>query len=70
MDEAARLLGATCDTFIKTLDECMELSATSIYEMPISNEVILPPVTTKRVKIYFKVIPPKSIILFIYSIFI
>lgn len=26
MDEATRFLGATCDTFIKTLEECMNLS--------------------------------------------
>lgn len=49
MDEATRLLGATCDTFIKTLDECMKLSATAACAVPISNEAILPPVTNKKV---------------------
>ncbi|XP_066154103.1 pleckstrin homology domain-containing family A member 3-like isoform X1 [Euwallacea fornicatus] len=47
MDEATRLLGVTCDTFIKTLDECMKLSAVGAYELPISNEVILPATTKK-----------------------
>ncbi|XP_018575203.1 pleckstrin homology domain-containing family A member 3-like [Anoplophora glabripennis] len=44
MDEATRLLGATCDTFIKTLEECMKLSNANImYELPLKNEVIVPP---------------------------
>ncbi|KAJ8957785.1 hypothetical protein NQ314_006500 [Rhamnusium bicolor] len=44
MDEATRLLGATCDTFIKTLEECMKLSnANIVYELPLKNDVILPP---------------------------
>lgn len=54
MDDATRLLGATCDTFIKTLEECMKLSnANVVYEMLPSNDVILPPTTlnpsTKKV---------------------
>lgn len=52
MDEATRLLGATCDTFIKTLDDCMKLAANGIYEMPIGNEVILPPITIKKVWVF------------------
>lgn len=45
MDEATKLLSATCDTFIKTLEECMKLSSASIaYEIPQhSNDVTLPP---------------------------
>ncbi|KAJ3643221.1 hypothetical protein Zmor_025945 [Zophobas morio] len=44
MDDATRLLGATCDTFIKTLEECMKLSNASIvYEITPKNDVILPP---------------------------
>lgn len=31
MNEATRLLGVTCDTFIKTLEECMALSNASTY---------------------------------------
>ncbi|XP_017775277.1 PREDICTED: pleckstrin homology domain-containing family A member 3-like isoform X2 [Nicrophorus vespilloides] len=30
MDEATRLLGATCNTFINTLEECMKLANSSI----------------------------------------
>lgn len=42
MDEATKLLTATCDTFIKTLEECMKLSnATVIYEQ--HNNVTVPP---------------------------
>lgn len=44
MDDATRLLGATCDTFIKTLEECMKLSnANIIYEITSNNGAILPP---------------------------
>lgn len=43
VDETARLLGVTCDTFIKTLEECMRLSSANInYDLPIKNEAILP----------------------------
>ncbi|XP_076266200.1 pleckstrin homology domain-containing family A member 3-like isoform X1 [Rhynchophorus ferrugineus] len=48
MDEATRLLGVTCDTFIKTLDECMKLSANVMFETTISNETTLPPITNKK----------------------
>lgn len=42
MDEATKLLTATCDTFINTLEECMKLSnASIIYEQ--LNNVTLPP---------------------------
>ena len=55
MDDATRLLGATCDTFIKTLEECMKLSNASIvYEITPKNDVILPPTavnpSSKKVK--------------------
>lgn len=44
MDEATKMLGATCDTFIKTLEECMKLtSANVIFDPPISSDTILPP---------------------------
>ncbi|KAF7277934.1 pleckstrin homology domain-containing family A member 3-like isoform X2 [Rhynchophorus ferrugineus] len=49
MDEATRLLGVTCDTFIKTLDECMKLSANVMFETTISNETTLPPITNKKI---------------------
>lgn len=43
MNEATRLLGATCDTFIKTLEECMTLSnANSTYPPVVKNESSLP----------------------------
>lgn len=54
MDEATRLLGATCDTFIKTLEECMKLANTNIaYELPLKSEVILPPTNTNVKKVIF-----------------
>lgn len=44
MDEATSLLTATCDTFIKTLEECMKLSSANVlYELSQHNEVTLPP---------------------------
>lgn len=42
MDESIKLLGVTCDTFIKTLEDCMQLSNAKI-EMNVSTDVILPP---------------------------
>ncbi|XP_023015825.1 pleckstrin homology domain-containing family A member 3 isoform X2 [Leptinotarsa decemlineata] len=43
MDESTRLLGATCDTFIKTLEECMSLAnANMVYGLTVKNETILP----------------------------
>lgn len=46
MDEATKLLSATCDTFIKTLEECMKISSANIiYELPQhNNDLTLPPV--------------------------
>lgn len=39
MNEATHLLGVTCDTFIKTLEECMTLSnANSTYQLFGKNE--------------------------------
>ncbi|KAF5303487.1 hypothetical protein FQA39_LY09950 [Lamprigera yunnana] len=45
MDEATSLLTATCDTFIKTLEECMKLSSRSnvLYELAQQNDATLPP---------------------------
>ncbi|KAK9889617.1 hypothetical protein WA026_006991 [Henosepilachna vigintioctopunctata] len=44
MDEATKMLGATCDTFIKTLEECMKLtSANIVFDPPISSDIIFPP---------------------------
>lgn len=63
MDEATKLLSATCDTFIKTLEECMKLSSANIiYELPQhNNDVTLPPapinvnsITKKVMNHYFK----------------
>lgn len=34
LDEATNLLGATCDTFIKTLEECIHIVNTSLNDMP------------------------------------
>lgn len=44
MNEATSLLTATCDTFIKTLEDCMKISnANFMYDMPNShNNVTLP----------------------------
>ncbi|KAG5900309.1 hypothetical protein JTB14_026317 [Gonioctena quinquepunctata] len=43
MDESTRLLGATCDTFINTLEECMSLAnANMLHELPMKNNSILP----------------------------
>ncbi|GJQ69662.1 hypothetical protein Trydic_g18418 [Trypoxylus dichotomus] len=44
IDEATALLTATCDTFIKTLEDCMKLSnANILYELSPNNDVTLPP---------------------------
>ncbi|KAK9738821.1 PH domain [Popillia japonica] len=44
IDEATALLTATCDTFIKTLEDCMKLSnANILYELSPSNDATLPP---------------------------
>lgn len=42
MDEATKLLSATCDTFIKTLEECMKLSNANVTFEQL-NDVTLPP---------------------------
>lgn len=57
MDEATSLLTATCDTFIKTLEECMKLSSANVlYELSQHNEVTLPPThiipSTRKVSRY------------------
>lgn len=45
MNEATGLLTATCDTFIKTLEECMKLSSANVlYEMQQHSDVTLPPI--------------------------
>lgn len=43
MDEATKLLSATCDTFIKTLEDCMKLSNANIYDVSHHGDVTLPP---------------------------
>ncbi|XP_071050685.1 pleckstrin homology domain-containing family A member 3-like isoform X1 [Onthophagus taurus] len=44
IDEATSLLTATCDTFIKTLEDCMKLaSANVLYELSPNNDLTLPP---------------------------
>lgn len=43
MDEATSLLGATCDTFITTLEECMKLANANIM-LTQNNEITLPPI--------------------------
>lgn len=43
MNEATGLLTATCDTFIKTLEECMKISnANFIFELPNSHNLSFP----------------------------
>lgn len=43
MNEATGLLTATCDTFIKTLEECMKISnANFMFELPNSHNLSLP----------------------------
>ncbi|XP_019878206.1 pleckstrin homology domain-containing family A member 3 isoform X2 [Aethina tumida] len=47
LDDATRLLGATCDTFIKTLEECMQLAnANVVYDLTHKNDGILLPNAT------------------------
>ncbi|KAK4875094.1 hypothetical protein RN001_011516 [Aquatica leii] len=50
MDEATSLLTATCDTFIKTLEECMKLSSRSnlLHELTQQNDATLPPTNSIR----------------------
>lgn len=44
LDEASNLLSATCDTFIKTLEECMDLTNDALTQkLPIYNESPLLP---------------------------
>ncbi|GAB6032941.1 Pleckstrin y domain-containing A member 8 [Chamberlinius hualienensis] len=46
LDDATSLLEATCDTFIKTLDECMQLADANFYQLPqqlITNSPIVTP---------------------------
>lgn len=71
MDDATSLLSATCDTFIKTLEECMKLcNANILYELPHHNEVTLPPV--HRVPATRKVTKPdrkiKPIVVLIFTV--
>lgn len=50
LDEATSLLGATCDTFIRTLEDCMKLSnANFTYELPHQHltDTALPPVSNQ-----------------------
>lgn len=57
MDEATKLLSATCDTFIKTLEECMKISSANIiYELPQhNNDVTVPPTPTSITSLAKKV---------------
>lgn len=51
LDEATSLLGATCDTFIRTLEDCMKLSnANFTYELPHQHatDIALPPVSNQN----------------------
>ncbi|XP_060527737.1 pleckstrin homology domain-containing family A member 3-like [Cylas formicarius] len=54
MDEATRLLGATCDTFIKTLEECMKLSNGENFELPHNTDAIVPPVIPNKKQVLNK----------------
>lgn len=46
MNEATSLLTATCDTFIKTLEECMKMSnANFMYELPNPHNSVTLPLT-------------------------
>ncbi|KAJ1530634.1 hypothetical protein ONE63_005508 [Megalurothrips usitatus] len=43
LDEATSLLGATCDTFIKTLEECIKIVNTSLSDVSAPADNSLPP---------------------------
>ncbi|XP_018324499.1 pleckstrin homology domain-containing family A member 3-like [Agrilus planipennis] len=59
IDEATSLLTATCDTFIKTLEECMKLSnANLVYDISSCTMVNLPPVNSNLP--YKKILKPPS----------
>lgn len=50
LDEATSLLGATCDTFIRTLEDCMKISnANFTYELPHQHvtDTALPPISNQ-----------------------
>jgi len=49
MDDATNLLGATCDTFIKTLEECMKMAnANLVHEFSQMNDVTVPPLPNNQ----------------------
>lgn len=57
LDEASNLLTATCDTFIKTLEECMTMTNEALVQtLPIYNESPLLPIPPGHNHIHRKVI--------------
>ena len=52
LDESTTLLSATCDSFIRTLEECMKLSNTS--QTPqLPSDTSIPPITlVSRVSVF------------------
>nr|CAD7446752.1 unnamed protein product [Timema bartmani] len=53
LDEATSLLGATCDTFIRTLEDCMKIcNANLAYEQPLQHttELALPTIAANQTK--------------------
>lgn len=50
LDEATNLLGATCDTFIKTLEECIHIVNTSLNDVPVPVHTSIPPLPHNQSK--------------------
>nr|CAD7574429.1 unnamed protein product [Timema californicum] len=53
LDEATSLLGATCDTFIRTLEDCMKICNSNLaYEHPLQHttELALPTIAANQTK--------------------
>ncbi|XP_034251629.1 pleckstrin homology domain-containing family A member 3-like isoform X1 [Thrips palmi] len=50
LDEATNLLGATCDTFIKTLEECIHIVNTSLNDVPVPVHSSIPPLPHNQSK--------------------
>ncbi|KAE8750450.1 hypothetical protein FOCC_FOCC002744 [Frankliniella occidentalis] len=50
LDEATNLLGATCDTFIKTLEECIKIVNTNLNDVPAVADTSAPPLPHNQSK--------------------
>lgn len=59
LDEATNLLGATCDTFIKTLEECIHIVNTSLNEVPVPVHTSIPPLPHNQSKSRVSISSPR-----------